>query len=191
MDDEVSNMDNNLWKEETISSQKVFDGKVISVQVDTVSLRDGTTRNREIVKYPGAAAIIALVDGKMVMVEQYRKALEKFQLEIPAGKLEDSEKPEIAAIRELQEETGYIAQKLTLLEKFYTSPGFTNASLYVYFTDEVKMGEMNLDDDEDINVKLVTLDEAEAYISSGFISDAKTIFAVYVWKLYLLTGKLK
>lgn len=184
-------MENNVWVEETISTNTIFEGKVIQVQVDTVALKDGTTRNRELVNYPGAAAIMALVDGKMVMVEQYRKAIGKVQLEIPAGKLEGGEQPDIAALREFEEETGYIAQKLTLIEKFYTSPGFTNAFIYVYFTDEVKVGEMNLDDDEDINVKLITLEEAEAYISSGFISDAKTIFAVYAWKLYMVTGKLK
>jgi len=180
-----------VWKEETVKSEQIFKGRVISLQLDTVTLRDGTTVTREIVRHPGAAAVIAIVDGKMVMVEQYRKPMDKVQLEIPAGKLDPKEEPEQAAIRELEEETGYRARSITLLEKFYTSPGFADELLYVYYTDDVILGQMNLDEDEEINVYLVTLEEAEQFIESGYISDVKTVFAIYAWKLLSKTGSLK
>lgn len=187
----MDNRNNQVWQEKTIASEQVFTGKIINLQVDTVELRDGSKAKREIVRHPGAAAVIALVEGKMVMVEQYRKPMDKIQLEIPAGKLDPEESPDIAAIRELEEETGYKAQTITLLEKFYTSPGFADELLYVYYTDDVVLGQMNLDEDEEIVVHLLTLEEAEHYIETGLISDVKTVFAVYAWKLLVKTGSIK
>nr|WP_317890743.1 NUDIX hydrolase [Paenibacillus arenilitoris] len=181
---------NALWREETIKSEPIFEGKMISLQVDTVALQDGRTATREIVKHPGAAAVMALLDGKLLVVEQFRKPLEKFQIEIPAGKLDPGEDPMTAAARELEEETGYRSDKLKLISAFYTSPGFADEKLYVYFTDEVLPGVQNPDEDEDLKVEAITLEQAEAYIREGRISDAKTILAVYAWKLYLATGRL-
>ncbi|RCW51185.1 NUDIX hydrolase [Paenibacillus prosopidis] len=179
-----------LWREETIKTDPIFEGKMISLQVDTVTLADGRTATREIVKHPGAAAVMALLDGKLLVVEQFRKPLEKFQIEIPAGKLDPGEDPLTAAARELEEETGYRAKGLKLLSAFYTSPGFADEKLYVYFTDQVELGVQNPDEDEDLKVEAITLEQAEAYITEGRISDAKTILAVYAWKLYTLTGRL-
>ncbi|WP_372238966.1 NUDIX hydrolase [Paenibacillus sp. FSL A5-0031] len=178
-----------LWREETIKTEPIFEGKMITLQVDTVTLADGRTATREIVKHPGAAAVMALLDGKLLVVEQFRKPLEKFQIEIPAGKLDPGEDPMTAAARELEEETGYRSDDLTLLSAFYTSPGFADEKLYIYFTDKVEQGVINPDDDEDLKVEAITLEQAEAYIQEGRISDAKTILAVYAWKLYSLTGR--
>jgi ADP-ribose pyrophosphatase len=179
-----------IWREETIKTESIFEGKMITLQVDTVTLADGKTATREIVKHPGAAAVMALLDGKLLVVEQFRKPLEKYQIEIPAGKLDPGEDPLTAAARELEEETGYRSDDLKLLSAFYTSPGFADEKLYVYFTDKVVQGVQNPDDDEDLRVEAITLEQAEAYILEGRISDAKTILAVYAWKLYVLTGRL-
>ncbi|MFF2482087.1 NUDIX domain-containing protein [Paenibacillus sp. NPDC058071] len=180
----------NLWREETVSTQPIFEGKVITLQVDTVSLPNGKTATREIVKHPGAAAVMALKDGKLLVVEQFRKPLEKFQVEIPAGKLDPGEDPMEAAARELEEETGYRAEHLRLVSAFFTSPGFADEKLYLYFAESVLPGRSNPDEDEYLEVEAITLEQAERYIEEGRISDAKTVLAVYAWKLYAATGHI-
>lgn len=106
---------------------------MISLQVDEVELPDGKIAKRELIKHPGAVAIIAVTDeGKIVMVEQFRKALERNIVEIPAGKLEKGEEPLASAARELEEETGYVCETLELVTSFYTSPGFADEIVYVY-----------------------------------------------------------
>lgn len=179
-----------LWREETVSSEQIFEGRIISLQVDTVALPGGRTATREIVRHPGASAVMALLDGKLLVVEQYRKPMDIFQVEIPAGKLDGDEDPALAAARELEEETGYRPKGLKLISSFYTSPGFADEKLYLYFADELERGEQNPDEDEDLFVEAITLEQAERYISEGRISDAKTILAVYAWKLYLQTGAI-
>lgn len=108
--------------EETIASKEIFDGKIISLQVDTVKLPNGQTGTREIIKHPGAVAVLALKGDKMLVVDQYRQALGRTQVEIPAGKLDPGEDPMEAAGRELREETGYHAQELKPLPAFYIHP---------------------------------------------------------------------
>ncbi|SFF02921.1 ADP-ribose pyrophosphatase [Paenibacillus catalpae] len=181
---------NELWREETISTEPIFEGKMITLQVDTVAMPDGRTATREIVKHPGAAAVMALLDGKLLVVEQFRKPLEKFQIEIPAGKLDAGEDPLVAAGRELEEETGYRADDLKLVSAFFTSPGFADEKLYLYFAENVTIGTQQTDEDEYLQVEAITLEQAESYIAEGRISDAKTILAVYAWKLYQLTGTI-
>jgi ADP-ribose pyrophosphatase len=119
----------NQFEEVTISSKPIFNGRMISLQVDEVRLPNGQTSTREIVKHPGAVAVIALVEDRMIFVEQYRKPLEKMQIEIPAGKLDSGEEPLEAAKRELIEETGYSSESLSYLCSFYTSPGFADEVL--------------------------------------------------------------
>ncbi|MCM3627373.1 NUDIX hydrolase [Paenibacillus glycanilyticus] len=181
---------NELWREETIGTEPIFEGKMITLQVDTVAMPDGRTATREIVKHPGASAVMALLDGKLLVVEQFRKPLEKFQIEIPAGKLDAGEDPMEAAARELEEETGYRADDLKLVSAFFTSPGFADEKLFLYFAENVTAGTQHTDEDEYLQVEAITLEQAEAYIAEGRISDAKTILAVYAWKLYQLTGKI-
>ncbi|MCU6710109.1 NUDIX hydrolase [Paenibacillus sp. J5C_2022] len=177
-----------IWQEKTIGSEQIFQGHIISLQVDTVALPDGKSAKRELVKHPGAAAVMALLDGKLLVVEQFRKPLERNQIEIPAGKLDADEDPMEAAARELEEETGYRAKSLKLLSAFYTSPGFADEKLYLYVATELEAGEANPDEDEDLLVEAITLEQAESYMAEGRISDAKTILSVYAWKLYASTG---
>ncbi|WP_168119221.1 NUDIX hydrolase [Paenibacillus sp. HB172176] len=185
------NTDSNseLNREETVKSDEIFKGKMISLQVDTVALPNGKHATREIVKHPGASAVMALLNGKLLVVEQFRKPLEKCLIEIPAGKLDSGEDPMEAAARELEEETGYRAKKLTLLNSFYTSPGFADEKLYLYFADELEQGVQNPDEDEELIVKAITMEQAEKYLAEGRIDDAKTVLAVYAWKLYIARGQ--
>ncbi len=175
-----------LLKEKTISSENIFSGKVISLQVDEVELPNGKIAKREIIKHPGAVAIIAITDeNKIVMVEQYRKALEQTIIEIPAGKLESGEQPDECAKRELEEETSYECESLELLNSFYTSPGFANEIVHVYLAKGLTKKEdaAGLDEDEFVNLMELTIGEALQAIEEKKIYDAKTIFAVQYLQL--------
>ncbi|MDR9852663.1 NUDIX hydrolase [Paenibacillus sp. VCA1] len=174
--------------EVTVATKPVFEGKIISLQIDTVKLPDGSTASREIVRHPGAVAVMAIHEGKMVLVDQFRQAMGRRELEIPAGKLEKGEDPLEAAKRELQEETGYTCGNIRLLHSFYTSPGFADEIIHLYVAEELESGEAALDEDEFLELCELTLDEAQEAIAAGKISDAKTIMAVYAWKLKQLTG---
>lgn len=187
---QMANHQNNKFEEVTISTKPIFEGRIISLQVDEVRLPNGETATREIVKHPGAVAVMALLDDKMLVVEQYRKPLGKSQVEIPAGKLDAGEVPLEAAKRELEEETGYRAETIRHVSSFYTSPGFADEILHLYIAEELTKGVVHLDEDEFLECEAITLEEAERYIAENRISDAKTIMAVYAWKLYKLTGKL-
>ena len=176
------------FAERTLSTRNIFQGKVISLQVDEVQLPNGEISTREIVRHPGAVAVLALKDDKMIVVEQYRKALEKSQIEIPAGKLEPGEDPLEAAKRELEEETGFVCESLVHIGSFYTSPGFADELLHLYAAEQLREGEKRPDEDEFLECGAITLDEARRYIREGRISDAKTIAAVYAWQIYRLTG---
>ncbi len=175
-----------LLEEKTLSSEKIFSGKVISLQVDEVELPNGKTAKRELIKHPGAVAIIAITDeNKIVMVEQYRKALEQTIIEIPAGKLERGEQPDVCAKRELEEETSYECESLELLNSFYTSPGFANEIVHVFLAKGLTKKEdaAGLDEDEFVNLMELTIGEALQAIEEKKIYDAKTIFAVQYLQL--------
>lgn len=174
------------YEEKTIKTEKIFEGKVIKLQVDDVQLPNGKKSKRELIKHPGAVAVIPITDEKkIIFVEQYRKPLEKSIIEIPAGKLECGESPEITAIRELEEETGYTAKTLTKITSFYTSPGFADELMHIYLaTDLQKLDQPPaLDEDEFIDILELTLDEAKQYVKNERIHDAKTNYAVLYLEL--------
>ncbi|MDQ0213766.1 ADP-ribose pyrophosphatase [Oikeobacillus pervagus] len=177
---------NNLFEEKTIRTEEIFKGKVIQVQVDDVELPDGKMGKREIVKHPGAVAIIPITnEGKIVMVEQYRKPLNRSIVEIPAGKLEPGEEPETTARRELEEETGYVCKKITPLISFYTSPGFANELLHVFLAEGLKKKEnaKAADEDEFVRLEELSLEEAASYLKEQRIMDVKTAYAVQYLQL--------
>lgn len=181
-----------LLEEKTVSSEKIFSGNVISLQVDEVVLPNGKKAKRELIKHPGAVAIIAITDeNKMVMVEQYRKALERTIIEIPAGKIEKGEEAAVCAKRELEEETGYDCDSLELLNSFYTSPGFADEIVHVYIAKGLtkKENPAGLDEDEFVNLMELTLDEANIAIAEDRICDAKTVFAVQYLQLQQALNK--
>lgn len=174
------------FEEKTIHSQTIFTGKVISLKVDDVTLPNGATSKREIINHPGAVAVIAITENnKILLVEQYRKALERSIIEIPAGKLEQGEEPIVTARRELEEETGYTSNDLKYIQTFATSPGFADEVIHLFVAKNLKKLEVpvELDEDEFVELMEVTLEEAEAMVSDGKIYDAKTAFAVLWLKL--------
>ncbi|MDN4493924.1 NUDIX domain-containing protein [Ureibacillus aquaedulcis] len=169
------------FEEKSLRSKSIYEGKIISLKVDDVLLPNGKESKREIVNHPGAVAIIAITaEGKLVLVEQYRKAIERSIIEIPAGKLEPGEKPELTARRELEEETGYGCHELGYLQTFATSPGFADEVIHLFVAKDLYKIEEKADLDEDEFVELleVTLEEAEEMVKEQRIFDAKTAFAV-------------
>lgn len=174
------------FEEKTTATQPIYDGRIIQVRVDDVVLPNGASSKRELVKHPGAVAVIAVTDeGKIVLVEQYRKAMEKGLVEIPAGKLEQGEAPLTTAMRELEEETGYICEDMKLLYSFYTSPGFADEIVYLYEATGLtkKEDKADLDEDEFVDLLEVTLEEAWELIQEQRIHDAKTILAMQYLQL--------
>ena len=179
--DEIKERQMKKFEEKTIQTKRVFKGKVISLQVDDVLLPNGKESKREIVKHPGAVAVIALTaDDRIVFVEQYRKPLERSLLELPAGKMEPNEAAEKTARRELEEETGYTTESLTYITSFYTSPGFADELIHLYYTDRlIRLKEpVALDEDEFVEVRYFTLEEAEQCVVNQEIYDAKTAYAL-------------
>ena len=176
--------------EKTISSQTIYEGKVVKLKVDEVLLPNGKTAKREIVNHQGAVAVMALTDeGKLIAVRQFRKPLEREIVELPAGKLEPGEEPLACAIRELKEETGYEAESFTHLSSFYTSPGFADELLHLYLATGLRKGEAQLDEDEFVDVVELTLEEAQELHRLGEIRDAKTVVALYAWESRKLHGQ--
>ncbi|EHT3661317.1 NUDIX hydrolase [Staphylococcus pseudintermedius] len=166
------------FEEKTISKESIYKGKIIEVEKHKVSLPNNETAYREVVKHNGAVAICALTpDQQVILVKQYRKALEQELIEIPAGKLEPGEDRESAAMRELEEETGYKAKKLTLIGEVYGTPGFSNEKISVYFADNLVEGKVNLDEDEFVEKVLYSLDDVKKAVEARTIEDAKTFIA--------------
>jgi len=169
--------------EKTISSDRVYSGKTISLRVDTVELPNKGYQKREIVEHKGAVAIVAITpENKVVLVRQYRKAIEKELWEIPAGKIEIGENPKDTAIRELKEETGYSAGNIKLLHKFYTSAGFSNQKIYIFLAQDLTPGKQNFDEDEFIKTEEFSLDEVYNMIYKNAIEDAKTSIGMLLIK---------
>jgi ADP-ribose pyrophosphatase len=179
-------------KETTIKKDKLFSGKIIDLYLEEVSLPNGKTSKREIIKHPGAVAVIAITDdNKIVMVRQYRKAMERVLVEIPAGKLEKGEEPHVTAKRELEEETGYTCESLTPLLSFYTSPGFADELVHLFIANGLRKDtiEHHLDEDEFVDLLEITLEEAQEMIDNKEIYDAKTAYAVQFLQLQALLRK--
>ncbi len=174
----------NKFFEKTVDDQPIFQGKIIDVHLLTVELPNKKLAKREIVLHPGAVAVLPLtIDRKLIVVEQFRKALDRSIVEIPAGKLEQGEEPFDCAVRELKEETGCTSKSMQHVVSFYTSPGFANEIIHLYIAYDCKFGDNNLDEDEFVDLFTISLDEAKQLIQEQKIIDAKTILAIYYWEL--------
>jgi len=175
-------MDHNL--EKTLTSQLIYDGKIIKLSLDTVLLPNNKQATREIVRHPGAVGILAVTkENRILLVKQFRKPLDQELLEIPAGKLELNEDPKDSALRELKEETGYSATNMVQFSKFYTSPGFADEIIYLFIAEGMEKGIANPDEDEFVELLEFTLEECLEMIQAGIIIDAKTIIAINYWQI--------
>lgn len=163
----------------TLKSEKIFEGKILKLRIDTVELPNKKYKKREIVEHNGAVAILAITNkNEIILVKQFRKAAEDFLLELPAGKIENNEKSIECAKRELKEETGFEAEKLEKICEFYTSPGFCTEKIHLYkATDLIETG-IEPDEDEFIELLFVSLTEAKEMIKTGKIIDSKTIIGI-------------
>ena len=170
-----------LNTEITVKSEKIFEGKIVNLRVDTVELENQKYAKREIVEHKSAACILAVNNDKILLVRQYRKAIEEFIYELPAGILNIAEEPQEAALRELEEETGYAAHKIKLIYEFYTSPGFSNEKVYLFEASDLVYKAVNFDEDECIETIEVTKDEAKKMIDTGRITDSKTLIGLLHW----------
>ena len=170
------------FNEKTINSENIFNGKILKLRVDEVMLSNGDKTTREIVEHNGAVAIIPLIDEeKMFLVKQFRKAIEKELIELPAGKIEKEEDPKECALRELEEEIGYKAGHIKKLLSIYTSPGFSNEIIHIYVAWDLKKTKINRDDDELMDIIEVSINEAKNMIDEGKIMDAKTITGILAY----------
>ena len=165
-----------------IKSETKFVGAVFEVELRTVELPNGKVGERGVVVHNGASAIVAVTDdGKLVFVRQYRDAVGDTILEIPAGRLAKGEDPAACALRELEEETGYRASRLTLMIKFFPVVGYSTEVIHLYLAEGLAPGKPNTDEDEFVDVEEISPDDALRLIDEGKIIDGKTIAAVLLY----------
>jgi len=179
--------------EKTIKKTTAFSGKLLSLEQHDVVLENGRTSYREIVRHPGAIGVITRLPGhRFVFVRQYRKAAEKIMTEVVAGMLDAGELPEIAARRELQEETGYKATEMKHLGTIYASPGYVDEKVEIFLADVPgEPDDVHLDHDERLEVVIMSRPQFVASITTGEIQDSKTLAAWAIFREYedgLTTG---
>lgn len=167
-----------------MESQRVFTGKVVSLDLDTVELPNGETVTLEMFRHPGASAVLPFLDDprgedpRIVLLRQYRHATGGYLWEIPAGKHEPGSKPEETARRELEEETGYTCSQLIPLMRIWTTPGFTDEVIHLFAASGLTAGEAHRESDEILTLHEVQWSDALAMIAHGEITDAKTVVAI-------------
>ena len=164
----------------------IYKGRVVTLNLERTTLPNGLEVELEVVRHPGAAAIVPMKDpGTVVLIRQYRLAAGGFIFEIPAGKLGPGEDPLVCAARELEEETGYRAGRIDSLATFFTAPGFTDEIMHLYVATGLIRTAQRLDQDEVLEVVEVPLEKAMAQIQDGTIRDAKSIIGLQM--VYLRT----
>ena len=164
-----------------VSGRRVYTGKVVHLDVDTVRFPDGSTGELELFRHPGASAVVPFLsdpageDPLVLLIRQYRYAAGGYLYEIPAGRLDEGEDPADCAVRELEEETGCRAERVERLTTFYTTPGFVDEQIHVFMAVGLTMGEHSREKDEFLEVVRMPLSEALSRIEQGEIRDGKTI----------------
>ncbi len=171
--------------EETISSRSIYKGRIVTLRVDTVRTVDGGQTSREIIEHADCVAIIAIdADDNILLVNQFRKAVEKELLEIPAGGMEPGEDPVTTVRREMQEETGYLPRKVERLGGFYSGPGYLTEYLHLYLATDLVPSQLFAEDTEGIRLVRVPLHQIPELIASGRICDSKSIASLHIFLEY-------
>ncbi|MDR2590893.1 MAG: NUDIX hydrolase [Oscillospiraceae bacterium] len=174
--------------EKQLESKTVYEGIIVNIRRDIVELSNGKKSEREIVEHPGGVGIVAITDEqKVLLVRQFRYPMQEETLEIPAGKLEYGEDPYLCAVRELSEETGYIAGRYIDFGPMYPSPGGNGEILYLYLALDLQKGEMHPDEGELLSLEQYDFDEVIAMIMRNELKDAKTIVGIMKAKEWLGT----
>jgi ADP-ribose pyrophosphatase len=167
-----------------ISTRREYSGKIISLDVDTVEFPDGTSGELEMIRQPGASAVLPFLsdpkgdDPQILLIRQYRYAADGYVYEVPAGRLEAGEEPKDCAIRELREETGCTASSVQYLTTILTTPGFTDEKIHLFMATGVTAGTAKPESDEFVEVQSRTISQALRMIQAGEIQDAKTIVTI-------------
>ena len=165
--------------EKQVASKQIFDGKVVKLFVDDIELPNGKGAFREVVRHPGAVCVIPITDdGEVIMVKQFRYPFASVLLEIPAGKLEIGEDPLDAVKRELEEESGVVADNIEFIGMTYTTVAFTDEKIYTYLATGLTYKESHPDEDEFLEVVKIPLDTLVNMVMSGEIKDSKTQVAI-------------
>jgi len=173
-------------KENKISSKTIYKGRFLDVRSDEVRLPNGRISTREWIKHPGAVCVIPrLPDNQIALIRQYRYPVQKEMIELPAGKLEKNENPKVCAIRELEEEIGYRAKKITFLVHIHPAIGFTDEVMGLYLADNLIKTVSNQDEDEFLELIPTPLNDAVKMVWNGVITDVKTIIGI-LWAERLL-----
>jgi ADP-ribose pyrophosphatase len=174
-----------LTSEKTLTSQIIYDGRVVKLRVDTVQTADGRQTTREIVEHADCVAVVAVdADDNVLLVNQFRKPVERELLEIPAGGIDAGEDAETAVRRELQEEIGYLPQRIERLGGFYSAPGYATEYLYLYLATDLTPSQLYAEDTESIEVVRVPIKQVPDLINSGRICDAKSIAGLLAFLEY-------
>ena len=169
------------YDEKTVSREKIYRGNIIEIENVRVTLPNGKEATRDVVLHPGAAVIIPISrDNELYMVRQYRKPIDKVLLELPAGKLDGNEAPEICARRELKEETGLTAKNMDYIISIYTTPGFCNEVLHIFAATGLEEGEAGGDEDEFVSCEKVPVANLIDMVMRGEITDAKSIIGIFL-----------
>ena len=166
------------FNEKTVGKTTLYSGKILNLRRDDVILPDGNKAIREVVEHSGGSAILCELDGKVLLVKQFRYPYGECIWEIPAGKRNPNELPEVTAIRELEEEGGVIAGRVEKIFEVYPSPAYTEEVIHIFKALNVKKGKVHLDEDEFLTAKWFTLDEIKQMLKKGEIKDAKTLIAI-------------
>lgn len=167
-------------EEKTLHSETVFQGRFLKIIRDQVEMSDGKIGHREYINHPGAAAVIPVLDsGEILLVEQYRHASGKVFLELPAGKRDHDESPEVTAVRELAEETGYTASKMEYLTVIHPVIGYGNEEIYIYKATGLREGQQKLDHGELLNLRKFTSEQLKEKVKNREITDVKTLVGLF------------